>query len=130
MPLYVFACRQCGTTVEKLTNSTTSPVPNMISNTCPSCKVKRVFDRQPTSAAVRTDKNHSSVTDSARSSQRTSQEKAARANNIRRGLTGDGRMPTNLKEKSAQAWGGALANANPMPLAEAQKQIDEAKRSS
>jgi hypothetical protein len=115
--------------VEKITLSSSSPIPNMISSACPMCKVKRVFDRKPTSAALRTDASHSSVKDSARSSQRGSQEKAARMNNLRRKLTADGRQPTNLKEKSAAEWGGALASANPMSLDRAREEIDTAKRS-
>lgn len=130
MPILVYGCRICGTQVEKLLKSINSPAPPVISNVCPSCKIKRVFDKQATTAAIRTDSSRTSVHEHERSSQRTPQERAARMNNIKRGLTGDGRTPTNLKERSMQQWGSALADANPMPLDRAKAEIDEAKRSS
>lgn len=104
MPIHVFRCvNDCGHEVEKLTRTASAPVPPQVLDKCPNCEAMTRHLRAVTAAAVQT----------ARTTAVAHKETYRRKNpdwkqNVVNGLTADGRRGTDLKAKSAEAWGSAF----------------------
>jgi len=117
MPIHVFRCvNDCGHEVEKLTRTASAPVPPQVLDRCPNCGGTTRHLKAVSAPAVKTEK-----TTKVAQQQDYRRKNPDWKENVLRGMTADGRKGTDLKAKSAEAWGSAFSQQHGASMDDARK---------